>query len=402
MPDHSRFEELCALSLVGQISANDSSELQAHLKECPTCRTAAADFVEIESMWLTPDTESTEVGSTLNQRILSKMQAAGAQFSKPVLKAAGARPRLFSFPALKIPTFAFAAAILLALGGLIGFALAQRFLHSTADQVVLRIPTPAKPEVRPSSPSVNSDNREAAEDLTGRLASAEAELSRTRSELKEAERRLATLQDGRDRSAAEIAGLKATVEQARNDANNAQAQVAKLRDLQSSQAADLVAAQYRAREAEDKLADETAALDRERQLLGAGRDIRDIIAARNLHIVDVADVSNSGVKKPFGRVFYTEGKSLIFYAYDLANTRGKQAFTAWGQREGDPRSTRALGILINDDQAQKRWALKFNDPNVLAEIDSVFVTLEPNDKPGSEPKGKKLLNAYLGTPANHP
>src|SRR5690349_3246771 len=109
MPDHSRFEELCALSLVGQISAVDSSQLQAHLKECPTCRNVQADFVEIESMWLTPDTESSEVGSTLNQRILSKMKAAGAQFSKPVLKQAGAQPRFLKFPVFKVPTLAFAA-----------------------------------------------------------------------------------------------------------------------------------------------------------------------------------------------------------------------------------------------------------------------------------------------------
>src|SRR5215475_12682626 len=102
-------------------------------------------------------------------------------------------------------------------------------------------------------------------------------------------------------------------------------------------------------------------LERERQLLGAGREIRDIVGARNLHIVDVADVATRGLRKPFGRVFYTEAKSLIFYAYDLATT-GKQTLIVWGSREGDPTSTRMLGILINDDKAQKRWAMNFRDP----------------------------------------
>jgi len=42
------------------------------------------------------------------------------------------------------------------------------------------------------------------------------------------------------------------------------------------------------------------------------------MGARKLYIADVFDVdSGSRTKKPFGRVFYTQGKSLIFYAFDL-------------------------------------------------------------------------------------
>jgi len=266
----------------------------------------------------------------------------------------------------------------------------------------LAVPAPAKPVMQASTQESHQDTRLTTEELAGKLAAAETKLVRTQAELKEAEGKLDVLQDAKNHGAAEVTSLRAAVEQARADAANAQMQLVRLKDVQAAQTADLVAAEYRAREAEDKLAEQVATIDRERQLLGAGREIRDIIAARNLHIVDVADVSNSGVKKPFGRVFYTEGKSLVFYAYDLANTKGKQTFTAWGKREGEPNSTRVLGILLNDDQAQKRWAMRFSDPKVLAQIDSVFVTLEPSDKPGSSPKGKKLLNAYLGTPANHP
>jgi len=39
---------------------------------------------------------------------------------------------------------------------------------------------------------------------------------------------------------------------------------------------------------------------------------------------------------------------------------------------------------------------------VLAEIDSVFITLERTDEDISQPKGKRLLTAYLGTQPNHP
>ena len=54
-----------------------------------------------------------------------------------------------------------------------------------------------------------------------------------------------------------------------------------------------------------------------------------------------------------------------------------------------------------DDQKQNRWVLKFEDPGVLAEIDSVFVTVEPQGG-SARPTGRKFLYAYLKANANHP
>jgi hypothetical protein len=51
--------------------------------------------------------------------------------------------------------------------------------------------------------------------------------------------------------------------------------------------------------------------------------------------------------------------------------------------------------------SQRRWVLKLTDPALLSEIDSAFVTLEKSDDTTKSPNGKKLLSAYLGTPANH-
>jgi hypothetical protein len=62
----------------------------------------------------------------------------------------------------------------------------------------------------------------------------------------------------------------------------------------------------------------------------------------------------------------------------------------------------SLGIFYNDDQTQHRWAMKYDDPKVLEEIDTVFVTLEPSGGRFSAPTGKPLLEAYFGTPPNHP
>ncbi len=45
------------------------------------------------------------------------------------------------------------------------------------------------------------------------------------------------------------------------------------------------------------------------------KDIRNMMAARNLHIVDVVDTDSKGrTKAAFGRVFFAEDKQLVFYA----------------------------------------------------------------------------------------
>jgi hypothetical protein len=254
----------------------------------------------------------------------------------------------------------------------------------------------------PSSELLSTQRAEA--DLRQQSAESEAEKMRLQNELRGVTEQIAALQSARSQDANTIVQLKTSAERDHAAAIAAQATLQTLKDVQATTDADVIAAQYRIRELEDKLVEQASAAERERQLmaLSAGSELRDVIASRNLHIIDVSDVDRRGVRQPFGRVFYTEGRSLIFYAYDLFKTKGKQTFYAWGHREGDPHSVRALGALYKDDEAQKRWVFRYSDAKVLAQIDSVYVTLEPSDHPGDKPKGTKLLNAYLGTPPNHP
>jgi len=173
---------------------------------------------------------------------------------------------------------------------------------------------------------------------------------------------------------------------------------------QTQNDARLAVQQARIRELSEKLDAQTVIIERERQLLAAGKDIRDLMGARNLHIIDVFDVDGNGATRGrFGRVFYTEGKSLIFYAFELGTERvsAYHSFQAWGWREPAGKTVQSLGIFSTDDKSQSRWVLKFDDPAVLAQIDSVFVTIEPTG--GSRrPTGEKLLSAYLNGQANHP
>jgi hypothetical protein len=103
-------------------------------------------------------------------------------------------------------------------------------------------------------------------------------------------------------------------------------------------------------------------------------------------------------------VFYTKGKSLLFYAFDLDGKPAvgdAHAFQAWGRIDADRARPINMGILYMDSEANRRWVLKCDDPQLLALIDAVFVTLEP--KGGShKPTTKPLLYAYLRTAPNHP
>lgn len=209
------------------------------------------------------------------------------------------------------------------------------------------------------------------------------------------------LRSERDRDERELEDARLAIGANQAKYQAAEEQLAKTNEALSANSAEVATAQKRIHELQERLSDQSAD-EQNLAALASGSEIRDLISARNLHIIDVADVDSHGVKKPFGRVFYTEGKSLLIYAYDLSNTRGRQTFFAWGRKDGDSSAPHMLGVLYNEDNNQRRWVFRFNNAKVLAQIDSIFVTLEPNDKPGMEPKGKTLLMAYLGTPANHP
>ena len=153
------------------------------------------------------------------------------------------------------------------------------------------------------------------------------------------------------------------------------------------------------------LRDREVALDKKDELLAHDRDIRDLMGARDLYIAEVYDVARTGeTQKPYGRVFYTRGKSLIFYAYDLdQQTAAKtvNAFQAWGWRGPDQQKAVNLGVFYEDNASKKRWVLKCDDSETLAQIDGVFVTVEP-DGGSQKPSGKSLLFAYLRADSNHP
>jgi hypothetical protein len=238
------------------------------------------------------------------------------------------------------------------------------------------------------------------------LKASEDQQERLHEQLEQAQNRA----DALGRSNDDANRLSADLRQQLDTARAAQVKTeAELVNLQSEGSTSEAVALLQEREIQtlnQKITEQSSRVDRERELLSAGGEIRDLIGARNLHIIDVYDTDSRGkTRRAFGRVFYTEGKSLVFYAYDLSDQHpenNKFAFYVWGKRDSVPQLARNLGAMAKDDPNQKRWVLTVTNPNVLAEIDSVFVTLEPSGQVGQHPSGKRLLTAFLGTAPNHP
>jgi hypothetical protein len=185
-----------------------------------------------------------------------------------------------------------------------------------------------------------------------------------------------------------------------------QAKISLLQTRARAQASDAALDQLKIRNLSAQVSDLNGALDRQRDMLGAGRDLRDMMAARNLHIIDVVDTDPKGKNRAaFGRIFFAENRQLVFYAYDLNEKRLEDArfdYRIWGQKEGQPRTARSLGVFYADDKTQHRWVFKCEDPKMLSEIDSLFVTLEPVSGDAARPRGQQLMYAYLRGQPNHP
>ena len=200
----------------------------------------------------------------------------------------------------------------------------------------------------------------------------------------------------------ELAGKLASAE---DDSTLLEQKLDVLAEQSTQDAARAKASEAQVNDLTHQLEDQQAALDQRDELLSHDRDIREVMGARDLYIAEIYDVAGTGeTKKPYGRVFYTRGKSLIFYAYDLdqqSELKRASTFQAWGRRGPDRQQAVNLGVFYEDNGAKKRWILKCDDPKTLVQIDAVFVTVEPNG--GSpKPSNKPLLFAYLSVNPNHP
>ena len=405
MNTHEQYEELCALAASGQASADELDDLRSHLEGCPSCRSAAYDFTQISAQGLSQLAAKRlkcEIPSGMTQRFVARARSEGIAISRENV-APIAKPR-------RVGVFASVCAVAAVIMLAAFLVIARQKPSPIASGPQRSIPPPAGvPSSDASLPSRQNQDPEIQRRLASSeadIASKEATIRKQRGELESlgaakdslasrlanAEQENATIRAEKAQLEGRIGGLETDVEKSKSDKNTSDALVA----LEESELRDL----------RNKLATQEAALGQQEELSARGSDVRDLVVARNLHIIDVHDRDGDGKnQRAFGRIFYTEGKSLIFYAYDLADPRkvdAKVSFCVWGERLGAEKPISNLGVFHSDDAKDGRWVLTFDDPNVLAQINSVFVTVESSRKVVKEPGGKRILFAFLGDKPNHP
>jgi len=429
---HEKFLELCAISTSGDLTEQEQKDLQAHLAECSDCRQALKEFEAATDIGIPllhsqlcgrdsiePDSipgEATKMApapaSEENKSVRSPREPID-QGSRPGFAYRnGHRLTPVNWNYVWMP---FAAAVLLTAAlGIYSFqvgkqkgqesdraqpsspdtridALEQRISDAGHDREVL------KAEV--------ADRDRTIADLRRQLVEQSAALTDMKGAQIELQHSLQNDAAAKQQTAQEQSNLSQRLDAAQSSLQKTQAELDSLRQQRALEQgrSDGLAAQIR--ELHGQLRDREEELGKEQELLAHDRDIRELMGARDLYIAEIYDVARDGqTQKPYGRVFYTKGKSLVFYAYDLDQQDGYKTastFQAWGSHGLDKQQATSLGIFYQDNAAKKRWVVKFDDPKKLEQINAVFVTVEPNG--GSHrPSGKPLLFAYLKVDPNHP
>jgi len=436
MGTHDEFLELCALATAGELTGEERKRLEEHLPVCPSCRQAKKDYesaaggvvralasdfpteeMDADRSWSVEKAEAAFFERLKQESLSSQAEQSNRLLNSkpPAGQRLSYRPSRIRWREIGMP---FAACVLLALAlGIAGYRIGMR----------------RGAEVTPMTPSIPAS---AAGSLQAQMSDAGQERSQLILKLAEEDRIIGELKRQLGEQAAVLSKLKTPG----GEVNGTQAVASSGREPRTQTAGEYEAAQVRfeelqkgmeveteqrqqaaaraaslegkveeltqvLRERERTVDQQQTEISKQQELLEHDRDIRELMGARDLYIAEVYDVARTGqTNKTYGRVFYTRGKSLIFYAYDLdqqAGLKNASSFQAWGRRGPDKTQALNLGIFYEDSVGKKRWMLKFDDPKTLDQIDAVFVTVEPNG--GSHrPSGKQLLFAYLRVNPNHP
>lgn len=442
---HEEFLELCALATSGELSDKERQKLDAHLAVCPECRQAMREFeavVDVGVPLLASELAATQAGevsvshgpkpgpvyikdrapdcvspdTVVSERLAESLLGGNKLPSESHTQISARRNgNSHSYLNWSLAWLPLAAGILLTIAlGIYAYRIGKGRGIKTASETTTSADSRVtaleqqisdvghsrallEAQLRQRDELISALQRQVHEQYASlnEIKSAQARLEQSVGEGQAAKRQLAgenaSISQKLDSAQASLGKMQSELDSAREQQSQDQIQVAGL----ESQIGDLTG-QLRERE---------QTIDRQDSLLGHDRDIRELMGARDLYIAEVYDVDRDGkTKKPFGRVFYTKGKSLVFYAYDLDQQSGiktASTFQAWGQRGGDEQQALNLGIFYQDNAAKKRWVLKFDNPKELAEINAVFVTVEPG-RGSSRPSSKPLLFAYLNIQPNHP
>lgn len=419
-------EELCCKSVTGDLSREESIHLERHLRECGECRDLIKEFERlmffdlpaVAALRLKDELpESVEAPSEekllarFNQKLRTEQEM--VEQSAPTLSGVTFAPcpipiskRIRQFANLAIPLLACTAAGF-------GFAYLELRWHPPTPVVV-------KPGV---AASAQDSLKRDLDEWKSRAISAERQAAESDQKLHESNKllrqssmELSQLSGANHELTATDEELHTQLEQQRTSLS---ARIAELELVRSSLKEETAAKE----DFQRQLLEIDARVERQKTELAhleqvaatvpsrlpvAEHEIetseaKEILGARDLHIVDVYDIDNAGkASRVYGRVYLVNHNLLVFYAFDLPNTGHRAvAFQAWGFRQPNSGTAESLGLFAMDNAKLNRWTLRVSDPQVLSRIDTLFVTIEP---PGGSqsPRGTRLLLASLAGPPNHP
>lgn len=413
---HEYFEELCALATAGELTAAEAESLFVHLNECAECTQHFADYQSLvaDGMPQLADLRQT-AAPTVKFDTDSSLRQLLERVSSNQTSQTPSRQLLKQKPLDGVWRGLIAASALLGVG-LTAYNLGRvHFSHLDTQQANVQL---------------NFSQAARFSSLESRLSETEKQKSALAQIVAQRTAELARLQTDNQTAQDQLKDLQSTIETIKSDETKQLNTVAQEKETLQ---AELRAAEQRYSNVQDEL--NRTRLEREQNLtqismlqeqiagltmsaneqsrrakddeqyLASDKDIRDLIGARNLYIADIMDVREDGsARKPFGRVFYTKTKSLIFYAYDLDKQPGvKQAstFHVWGRTSPNDTKPLNLGILYLDSETSRRWALRVDNPEQLSRLDAVFVTVETRPQT-DKPTGKPFLYASLRREPNHP
>ena len=433
MGAHEEFLELCAISTSGDLTEEEQKNLQAHLAGCAECRQALREFeaavdvgVPLLASKLAP--VPIQEGAIPQRELVGLAPPNGADSELPHEEGgvpSGDEVRGFAFAQRKryrpsqinwnYVWMPFAACVLLTVALGISAYRAGKGANTEVGRVISGS-ADVRIEALEQQISDAGHEREILRTQVTERDKVIAELrrqtdqqARSLGEMKSAqtnlEQSLQTDDTEKQRMADERAGFAKRFDEAQVSLQKIQSELDSVSRERAQDEAQDASLRNQIKDLYGQLREQEHTVSKQDELLSHDRDIRELMGARDLYVVDVYDVARDGnTQKSTGRVFYTKGKSLIFYAYDLDQEPGARSvstFQAWGRRGPDKEQVLNLGIFYEDNAAKKRWVLKIDDPKALDEIDAVFVTVEP--KGGShKPSGKPLLSAYLQLASNHP
>jgi len=428
--EHRKFEELCALALAGSLSIEEKRDLELHLRNCAPCRKVYDEYGTIAGVgmaFLEGNDALTEESGNWDQRQARQKLFASIRNQRPhpvvSIDAGSSRVAWKPFRGIANRQWAIAS---LAACIMIAAVLEAYYLGESKMGEEKKIAALQRPAALTSEQHVLAANVDAVSDagasqsakmsrLEQQVSQEQQEVERLRTEAGLAEQRVAELQSmsgQRELVARQLTDERDKLARQLEEAGNAyrflQTELSDLKSEHSRSLLHMASLESEVTELTATAREHERRIKDDEQYLVSDRDIRELMGARKLYIADVFDVDSvSRTRKAFGRVFYTQNKSLVFYAFDLDHQPGAKnasVFQVWGQKDSEPSGQTHpmnLGILYMDSETNRRWVLRSDDPRQLAEIDAVFVTVEPHG--GSQkPTGKPLLYALLRKEANHP